>query len=164
MTEAHVPPVHPMPKWIARLLLGGAEGRSSREEFLRLFRYGVVGGINTFLAYLVFAGSLRLGFHFVIATLISSLFGMTMGFVLHGRFVFQNPGHGRFGRYALVVAILYVANVGIQAVARHALNSYLAGAVASLITIPASFLLNRALVFQAAESGRAVDTMAFEGE
>ena len=118
-----------------------------RLQFSHLVRFGIVGSVNSFFAYLVFALSLRLGCHFSLATLIGSLFGMMTGFKLHGHFVFGNPGNGRFLRFALIFCFVYGVSVGIQEIARLAVNGYLAGAIAAAITIPVSFFLNRNMVF-----------------
>ncbi|OGR02797.1 MAG: hypothetical protein A2520_09525 [Deltaproteobacteria bacterium RIFOXYD12_FULL_53_23] len=116
-------------------------------QLFQLVRFGIVGSVNTFFSYLVFAFCLGLGWHFSLATLIGSIVGMLMGFKLHGRFVFGNPGKGRFLRFALIFCFVYGVSVGIQWIARLTVNGYLAGAIAALITIPLSFLLNRGLVF-----------------
>jgi putative flippase GtrA len=118
-----------------------------RLQLSHLIRFGVVGSVNSFFAYLVFAFCLRLGCHFSLATLIGSLFGMMTGFKLHGHFVFGNPGRGRFLRFALIFCFVYGVSVGIQEIARLAVNGYVAGAIAAAITIPVSFTLNRNLVF-----------------
>ncbi len=115
-----------------------------------LVRFGVVGSVNSFFAYLVFAFCLRLGCHFAWATLIGSLFGMLTGFKLHGHFVFGNPGRGRFLRFALIFCVVYGLSIVIQEVARLTVNGYVAGTIAAAITIPVSFLLNRNLVFHRA--------------
>ena len=119
----------------------------TRLQIYQLVRFGFVGLVNTIFAYLVFALSLRLGCHFALATLFGSIFGMLMGFKLHGHFVFGNPGTGRFLRFALIFCFVYGVSVGIQVMVRPVLNGYLAGAVAASITIPISFLLNRNFVF-----------------
>jgi putative flippase GtrA len=118
-----------------------------RMELLRLVRFGMVGSVNTLVSYLVFAGLLRVGWHYAAATLVGSICGMVLGFRLHGRFVFRNPGRGRFLRFALFFVGLYGLSIGIQALARMAMNGYLAGALAASITIPTSFLLNRNFVY-----------------
>ena len=125
-----------------------------RREGLRLVRYGIVGSLNTVMAYGVFAGLLRAGLHFTLATLASSTFGMVVGFKLHGRFVFGHSGEGRFPRFFLLFAALYGLNLGLQGLARMAVNGYSAGAIAACVSIPVSFLVNRNFVFH----HRSVDT------
>jgi len=118
-----------------------------RLELFRLVRFGLVGCVNSLASYLVFAGLLRMGWHYALATLGGSACGMALGFRLHGRFVFDHPGRGRFLRFSLIFISLYGLSIGIQALARLAMNGYLAGAVAASCTIPVSFLLNRTFVF-----------------
>jgi putative flippase GtrA len=120
---------------------------SPRLELFRLVRFGIVGSVNTLVSYLIFAGLLRVGWHYTLATLAGCTCGMALGFRLHGRFVFEHPGRGRFMRFALFFIALYGLSIGIQALARKAMNGYLAGVAAASITIPASFFLNRNFVY-----------------
>lgn len=116
---------------------------------LRLVRFVIVGFFNTLASYMVFALFIRLGCHYTLATLAAYACGMLMGFKLHGAFVFDHPGDHRFLRFTLISIALFLCSLGIQAVARLSVNDYAAGAIAAVITIPISFLLNRAFVFHA---------------
>ncbi|WP_426103637.1 GtrA family protein [Massilia sp. TSP1-1-2] len=117
--------------------------------FLRLVRFSMVGFLNTLASYAVFALFIRMGCHYTIATLAAYTVGMLMGFKLHGAYVFDHPGDHRFLRFTLISLALFACSLGIQALARTIVNDYLAGAIAAAITIPVSFLLNRAFVFHA---------------
>jgi putative flippase GtrA len=116
---------------------------------LRLVRFSVVGFVNTLASYLTFAACIRIGLHYTLATLAAFAVGMLMGFKLHGAFVFDHPGDRRFVRYALISVGLLGCSLAIQALTRTMVNDYAAGAIAAATTIPISFLLNRAFVFQA---------------
>ena len=116
---------------------------------MQLIRFVIVGGFNTLASYLMFALCIRLGCHFVVATLAGFVVGMLIGFRLHGAYVFDHPGDHRFLRFTLIGVLLLGCSLAIQASIRHWVNDYLAGALAAAVTIPMSFLLNRALVFHA---------------
>lgn len=125
-----------------------------RPQFLHLLRYVVVGGVNTLLAFGVFVLFLKVGCHFSVATLAGGICGMVMGFKLHGTLVFGHSGRGRFLWFLAIFVSMYGLSLGIQTLARGSVNGYLAGAVASCVTVPVSYLLNRTFVFQ----DRAVDS------
>jgi putative flippase GtrA len=116
----------------------------------RFARFVVVGALNTALSYAVFALLIWLGLHFTLATLASSVVGVLVGFQLHGAFVFDHPGDGKFWRFMLISILVLGCNVISQALLHPYVNDYVAGALAACITIPVSFGLNRAFVFRAA--------------
>lgn len=119
-----------------------------RGEGARLIRFCIIGGLNTLCSYLLFAVGLHLGLPYPWATLLAGIAGVALGFKLHGRYVFQNPGRGRFGWFVLVFTATFLASVSVQAAARGFCNGYWAGAFATAVTVPLSFLLNRRLVFR----------------
>ena len=114
----------------------------------RLLRFGAVGAANTLVSYLVFALLLRLGAHFAVATLAGGICGVALGFKLHGNFVFNHTGHGRFPHFLVIFMLCYALSLGIQAIARLVMDGFLAGALATAFVVPFSFLLNRNLVFR----------------
>ena len=120
-----------------------------KRGFLRLVRFSTVGVFNTLVSYLVFALFVRMGFHYVAATFAAFVVGMLMGFKLHGAFVFDHSGSGRFLRYTLIALAVFFCGLVVQALVRGTVNDYVAGAIACAITVPVSFLLNRAFVFHA---------------
>jgi putative flippase GtrA len=115
----------------------------------RLVRFLIVGGCNTLVSYLAFALIIRIGWHYTVATLIAYSVGTLIGFKLHGAFVFDHPGDQQFWRFIWISLTLLACSLGIQALAQTSVNDYAAGAIAAAITIPVSFLLNRAFVFHA---------------
>ena len=117
----------------------------------QLIRFLIAGGFNTLASYLAFALCIRLGWHFVPANLVGFLVGVLIGFKVHGAFVFDHPGEKRFLRFMVIAVLLLGCSLGIQAIVRQWVNDYVAGALAAAVTIPISFLLNRALVFHAPE-------------
>ena len=114
----------------------------------QLFRFGLVGMVNTLLAYGVFALLLWAGAHYALATFLGGLAGMLLGFKLTGALVFGNRDSRRIYRFATVFLILYLANVGIQWLLHPMMNPYRGGALATLVCFLASFVLNRNFVFR----------------
>lgn len=54
-----------------------------------LIRFGLVGGLNTGLMYLLFKGLLALHVHYLLAGAICWVVGVSINFVLHRAFTFQ---------------------------------------------------------------------------
>ena len=125
------------------------ESPTSHRSAWQLIRFVIAGGFNTLASYLTFALCIRLGWHFVPANLAGFVVGILLGFKLHGTFVFDHSGEKRFLRFALIAVLLLGFSLLIQAIVRQWVNDYVAGALAAAITVPTSFLLNRALVFHA---------------
>jgi putative flippase GtrA len=115
----------------------------------RLIRFLIVGVCNSLVSYLAFALIIRIGWHFTVATVVAYTVGTLMGFKLHGAFVFDHPGDRQFWRFIAISLALLACSMGIQKLAQTGVNAYVAGAIAAAITIPVSFLLNRAFVFHA---------------
>lgn len=114
----------------------------------QLIRYGLIGAVNTAVAYGVFAILLMAGLHYTVATLAGGVAGMILGFRLSGRFVFFNRDKSRFYRFLAVFIIIYVVNVSIQKLLQPMVNPYAGGAIATVLCFFISFGLNRNFVFK----------------
>jgi putative flippase GtrA len=115
-----------------------------------LARYVVVGLVNSLVSLAAFLVLLWTGLHYALATLASGTLGVVLGFRFHGRWVFKDKGHGRFIHFLLIFSLMYGLSVGVQTVARNRMNGYAAGVLASGLTVPISFLLNRFFVYRGA--------------
>lgn len=120
--------------------------------FRRLLRFSLVGFLNTLVSFGMFAMFIHMGFHYSVATFAAFLVGMLMGFKLHGAYVFDHPGDHRFLRFVLISLAVFAFSVGIQSLVHNMVNDYVAGTLSAVITIPISFLLNRAFVFHAPDN------------
>ncbi len=118
-----------------------------RALMLRLARFGLVGALNSCIAYATFSGLLLVEVHFAVATFAGSVLSMLLGFKLHGSWVFRRDSKGLFLRYVALFIALYLLSVGVQALAQVYMNPYWAGALAAALVWPLSFLLNGRLVF-----------------
>ena len=113
-----------------------------------MLRFGLVGAVNTLVAYGSFSLLLWAGVHYALATFLGGTVGMLLGFKLTGALVFQSRDNGRIFRFVAVFLLLVLANIGVQALFRRMVNPYLAGAFATIFCFFPSFALNRGFVFR----------------
>jgi putative flippase GtrA len=136
--------------------LNGDPGLIHRLWGIRIFRFLVIGAINTFFSYIVYALLILINVHYSLATLISTVLGVIFNFFTTGRIVFRNMDNHRFFRFGLVYAFTYFVNIlllrwlvdGIQ------MSKLLAGALVTLPVALLSYLLNAKWTFRAMEAGQ----------
>ncbi len=109
----------------------------------------IAGATNTAISYGIYALGLWIGLSYPIANFASMIVGVLVGFVTQGHFVFGGFKAGRFPLYALSWLALWGLNVLlIGLLLPHTReNAYLAGAIALVIIVPLSFLIQKHLVF-----------------
>lgn len=113
-----------------------------------LLRYIAIGSLNTAFGYGVYCLMLALGLNFAAASLVSLVFGIILSFATLGRYVFLSQLEGRFARFLLVWAVLYIFNIAaIAAIMRLGADAYIAGLIAAIPTLGTAFLLQRFYVF-----------------
>tara|TARA_R110001606_G_scaffold396457_2_gene570612 strand:- start:1103 stop:1489 length:387 start_codon:yes stop_codon:yes gene_type:complete len=113
-----------------------------------LLRYVAIGSFNTAFGYGIYCLMLAMGLNFAAASLVSLIFGIILSFVTLGRYVFLTQLEGRFAKFLLVWAVLYLFNIAIiAAIMRFNADAYLAGLIAAIPTLGAAFLLQRFYVF-----------------
>lgn len=116
-------------------------------QWQQVMRYLVVGSLNTAMSFAVYFFAIKLfNTPFYLASLISILFGIAVGFKAHGKFVFGNKGS--FWRYVACWASIYAVNTLLIALIR----DYTGDIVGQLLVLPlttgASFFLLKKLVYQ----------------
>jgi putative flippase GtrA len=116
-------------------------------QWQQVLRYLVVGGLNTAMSFAVYILAIKLfDSPFYLASLISILFGIAVGFKAHGKFVFGN--NGRFLRYVACWASIYAVNTLLIALIR----GYTGDIVGQLLVLPfttvASYFLLKRLVYK----------------
>ena len=72
--------------------------------------YGLSGGVNTILTYLLYVGLVQI-VDYRIAIPITYAVGIALAYVIHGRFVFRS--YGSVHRFVLVYAFLFLLNLAI---------------------------------------------------
>ena len=114
---------------------------------MRLFKFLVVGTLNTLLGVASYGLFLRVGAPFPVASALSLALGIVVGFQAHRLLVFQRPGG--FRNYLLVwVAIYGMANLLIWALKPY-LGAFWAGVVILPVNALVAFLSLRRWVFRA---------------
>ena len=114
-----------------------------------LFRYLLVGGINTVLGYGVFYIFIALNFHYTIAILISTAAGALFNFVTYGVFVYGNIKFKFMWRFAFICFILYLNSILIVYTLMPICNNiYLSNFLALIVNIFLGFHLNRRYTYE----------------
>lgn len=114
----------------------------------RIIRYALVGVFNTAFGYLVYAAMIYCGLQYALASLISLLASLLVGYFATGRLVFGNSSLARMPHYFAAYGATYLLNVSaITLFVRAGLNDYLAGLAAVPPTAIASYLILHYLVF-----------------
>ena len=107
-------------------------------------RFLFVGGLNTAVGYGTYALFIWLGFHYFIATTLSTILGMTNSFFWNKYFTFRSPKRSGWElvRFLSVYVISYALNLAVMKlmVGVWGFNQYLAGAIALLFTTLISYL------------------------
>ena len=117
-------------------------------DFWQLTRYVVVGGLTTALSLGVyFFGLGVLGFSYQVASALSVMVGIVVGFKAHGALVFKN--RGSFLRYLLVWLAIYLGTILLIALVRDYTGDYWAPIVLLPVTTLLAYMLLNNLVFKA---------------
>ena len=115
----------------------------------RFMRFLLVGTLNTAFSYVVYALLLLLGLHYAAANLGAVLLGIVFSFKTQGMLVFRDPRNALFARYVASWIVIYGANVGLIALfVRLGLNAYAAGLAVLPVIVPASYLVQKLLIFR----------------
>ena len=114
-----------------------------------LFRYVIVGTLNTAASFGAYCLLIYAGMSYPVASLAALVFGIAVSFVTLGRYVFVKQLSGRMPKFLLVWTVLYFVNIGmIGLIISLGANAYLAGLIAAVPTIGLSFLFQRFYVFR----------------
>ncbi len=115
-------------------------------QWLQVLRYLVVGGLNTAMSLGVYFISLYFfGWPYYVASAVSILAGIAVGFKAHGAFVFGS--RGRFWRYVLCWGTIYAGNTMLIALLRDYTGDYWAQIILLPITTLLSYFLMKKLVY-----------------
>ena len=118
-------------------------------EQRRFIKFLLVGVLNTLFGYAVFALFVYLGFHYSLASLLSTILGVLFNFRTTGRLVFNNRNNFLLWRFAMVYTVVYGCNVGLLRVMDgYSIDMYVAGAVAVFPLAVLSYFLNKRFVFE----------------
>jgi putative flippase GtrA len=116
-------------------------------QWQQVLRYLVVGSLNTALSFAVYIAAIKLfNTPYYLASLISILFGIAVGFKAHGKFVFGNKGG--FLRYLACWASIYAVNTLLIALIRDFTGDIVGQLLVLPFTTVASFYLLKKLVYK----------------
>jgi putative flippase GtrA len=115
----------------------------------QLFKYLLVGGLNTAFGYCVFAIFLFLGSHYSLAVLASTILGALFNFQSYGRLVFKNHSVSLLSRFIFIYTIIYFANILLILLFEMlVMNLYYSGALAIPFIAYLGFNLNKRYVWK----------------
>jgi putative flippase GtrA len=115
----------------------------------QLFRFLLVGGLNTVVGYGLFAGFTWAGVPYPIAIGLATVLGVAFNFQSTGRLVFGGAPLSHLGRFVAVYVVVYLVNVGsVALLLRTGLNVYLANVLVILPLALLAFVLQRRFVFE----------------
>ena len=119
--------------------------RSGRWQ--QVLRYLVVGSLNTAMSFAVYILAIKLfDTPYYLASLVSILFGIAVGFKAHGKFVFGNKGS--FLRYVACWASIYAVNTLLIALIRDYTGDIFGQLLVLPFTTVASYFLLKKLVYK----------------
>jgi putative flippase GtrA len=114
----------------------------------QLLRFILVGAVNTAFSYGIYAGMLFIGFGYALANLVALVLGILFSFKTQGRFVFENTSNLLIGRFILLWAAIYLANIAlIGSLITIGLDAYVAGALAVPFSTVLSYIGQKFIVF-----------------
>lgn len=115
----------------------------------RLFKFLLIGGLNTAFGYSVFLIALRSGIHYALAAGIATTLGVLFNFKTTGRLVFGSKDHRRLPWFILVYLIVYVVNViGLRIFLGFGVPAWMGGFFLILPCAVLSYILNKNYVFR----------------
>jgi putative flippase GtrA len=118
-------------------------------ELRRFIRFLMVGGINTFVGYAIFAAFVSLGATSTVALVAATVLGIVFNFASTGRIVFGNGNVGLLPRFLAAYAVQFLLNWTALRALEHAGLSPL---LAQILILPplavVTFLLMRQMVFK----------------
>ncbi len=113
-----------------------------------LFRYFVVGVINTAFGYSIFALLTYSGLHYALTMFCATVAGVLFNFRTFGRFVFGQSDSRLIWRFITVYGFLYVVNIGcVFVLMMYIENVYVAYAITIVFIASLGYVLNRSFVY-----------------
>jgi putative flippase GtrA len=121
------------------------------QDFFRknqFFRFLLVGMLNTVFGYLLFAGMIYCGFHYVVASLVATCLGTLFNFRTYGRIVFRQTQRSLLWRFILVYVALYFFSIATIKIGTFFIqNLYVIGGISTLLMAALGYYLNKNFVF-----------------
>ena len=117
-------------------------------KYIQIYKYLIVGGVNTVFGYSIFAIFIFFGFHYSLAVLIATILGVLFNFQSYGRLVFQDYSWNLLSRFVFVYTIIYFANITLLLIFDLLVsNLYISGAMTTPVIAYLGYILNRRYVW-----------------
>ena len=114
----------------------------------KLYRFILVGMLNTLFGYSLFALFIFLQVHYTLAVLLTTVLGILFNFKTIGALVFKNTSSNIIVRFVIVYMITYLLNVlALKVLTVRYFDMYTAGLIALVPNAVISFLLQSKFVF-----------------
>jgi len=122
---------------------------STYQRRARLFKFFVVGVLNTAFGYGIFAVLIWYGLHYSLAAAISTILGVLFNFKTTGILVFKSHDNSKIIRFVLAYVVVYCVNVMALAILLHlGADTYLAGLILILPLALLAYFLNSQFVYK----------------
>lgn len=117
--------------------------------WLQPLKFVLAGAINTIWSYALYASLLYAGLGFGLASLLTIVGSVAVGFFTQGHFVFGGASARAVGRFVVVWVFIYAAYVWVVWLAEQSgINNYWGGLLATPMVAVLSYLLQRHFVFR----------------
>ncbi len=117
----------------------------------QLKKFIVIGTINTFVYYAIYALLIFAEFDYRISVLFATILGVFFSFRTLGKFVFLDNNINLIYKFVLVYILIFILNISlIQAFEGILLNYYVSGLFAAICCAIPSFVFNKYFVFNGA--------------
>ncbi len=122
------------------------------KNFLQFFKFGIVGLLNTIIAYAVYAGLVYIGIPYIISNIASFLSGILNSYFWNNRYVFKKKDDEQrnhfytFFKTALTYAAtgLVLNNILLVIFVEYfSISKYISYILAVSITYPINFIINK---------------------
>ena len=115
----------------------------------QILNFILVGILNTFFGYSIYALFITLGFNYIWAVLFATILGVLFNFKTIGKYVFGSHENTLIVKFFSVYVVVFIVNVIIIKIFKtYNFNDYISGAFALIPSATVSFVLNKFYVFK----------------
>ena len=135
-----------------------------KKTMIQFIKFGIVGVSNTIISYLVYYLFVRMGFHYIIASIFGFIIGVLNAFFWNNKYVFKSET-GKERNIVFSLLKMYISygfsGLFLQNLLLFILiellfvSKYIAPLFCLFITVPLNFLLNRHWTFKEKQKGNA---------
>ncbi|MCI9477600.1 MAG: GtrA family protein [Lachnospiraceae bacterium] len=124
--------------------------------FIQFVKFGIVGLSNTLISYVVYLAGVRLGMHYLLASVLGFVISVLNSFYWNNKYVFQKGDEERNLWLTLIKTFLAYASTGLILanillyiwVDVLGISEYLGPIINLVITVPLNFVINKLWAFR----------------